>query len=65
MMTMLAVERLGRPVKNYKLILSSLSFAYGVSPVVAYLVAGSMLKDYPDLFTALILVGTIPCSTYL
>ena len=36
MMTMIAVERLGRPVKNYKLILSSLFFAYGVGPVVAY-----------------------------
>ncbi len=65
MMVRLAVEKLAKSVKNYRLIVASLIYAYVIGPFVAYLIGKSLLSDYPELYAALILVGTIPCSNML
>ncbi len=65
MMIRLAVEKLRSSAKNYKLIGAALLYAYGIGPLVAYAVAGFMLKPFPELYSALILVGTIPCSNMI
>ena len=65
MMVRLAVERLRTSAKNYRLIAASLLYAYGIGPIVAYLVARAILLPYPELYAALILVGTIPCSNMI
>ncbi len=65
MMIRLAVEKLRSSAKNYKLIGASLLYAYGIGPLIAFAVAKSMLRPFPELYAALILVGTIPCSNML
>jgi len=65
MMVRLAVEKLTKSAKNYRLIVASLFFAYAVGPLVAHFIGKSLLLDYPELYAALILVGTIPCSNML
>jgi len=65
MMIRLAVEKLRSSAKNYKLIGAALLYAYGIGPLVAYAVAKFMLEPFPELYAALILVGTIPCSNML
>ncbi len=65
MMIRLAIERLKSSAKNYRLIGASLLYAYGIGPLVAYLVASNLLTSFPELYAALILVGTIPCSNML
>ncbi len=65
MMIRLAVEKLRSSTKNYKLLGASLLYAYGIGPLIAYAVAKLMLEPFPELYAALILVGTIPCSNML
>ncbi len=59
------MERLKDSAKNFRLIGASLIYAYGIGPLVAYLVAKHLLLPFPELYAALILVGTIPCSNMI
>ena len=65
MLTGMAIERVKRAVFNYKLILSTLIFAYFVASATAFFISRTLLAPYPDLALAIILVGAIPCSNML
>lgn len=65
MMTGMMVERVKRAGRNYKLILSTLFFAYFVASATAFLLSRTLLAPYPDLALAMVLVGAIPCSNML
>ncbi len=65
MLTGMAIERVKRAALNYKLILSTLFFAYFVASATAFFISRTILAPYPDLALAIVLVGAIPCSNML
>ena len=64
-LTGLVVERVGRTGRNYRLIGATLFYAYFVASGTAFLVSRGLLRDYPDVAFALVMVGAIPCSNML
>lgn len=65
MLTGMPVENVGKAAKDYKLIISTLLFAFGVASASAYFVANTVLSDQPELALAIIMIGAIPCSNML
>ncbi len=65
MLTGLAVEKVKKAGRNYKLIITTLIFAYVIASFSAYIISRTILSDYPDIAFAMIMVGAIPCSNML
>jgi ACR3 family arsenite transporter len=59
------VEKVKRAGRNYKLIVTTLIFAYFVATLTAFFLTRTILVGYNDLALALVLVGAIPCSNML
>jgi arsenite transporter len=65
MLTGMPIEKVSKAAKDYKLILSTLFFAFAVASLNAYVVANTVLASQPELALAIIMVGAIPCSNML
>lgn len=65
MLTGIAVERVKRAGRNFKLILTTLTFAFFVASLTAFVISRTILKPYPDIAFAMVMVGAIPCSNML
>ena len=65
MLTGLAIEKVKKAGRNYKLIITTLVFAFVIASLTAYIVSRTILSDYPDIAFAMIMVGAIPCSNML
>ncbi len=65
MLTGLAVEKVKKAGRNYRLIISTLFFAYIIASISAYVISRTVLIQYPDIAFAMIMVGAIPCSNML
>ena len=65
MLTGLMVEKVKRASKNYKLILSSLTFAFLIASTTAFFISRTILVSQPELAFAILMVGAIPCSNML
>ncbi len=65
MLTGMEVEKVKKAGRNYKLIASTLIFAYIVASLTAFFLSRTILKGYDELALALVLVGAIPCSNML
>lgn len=65
MLTGLAIEKVKKAGRNYKLIISTLFFAYIIASISAYVISRTVLIQYPDIAFAMIMVGAIPCSNML
>ncbi len=65
MLTGMEVERIKSAGRNFRLIISTLAFAYLAASAVAYTISRAMLGGYPDIAFALVMVGAIPCSNML
>jgi len=65
MLTGMAVERVKKARGNYRLILTTLFFAFFVASGTAFVLSRTLFAHYPDLALGIILVGAIPCSNML
>ena len=65
MLTGMVIEKVKSASKDYKLIISTLVFAYFIASGTAYLISRTILVGYPNLALAIVLVGAIPCSNML
>ena len=65
MLTGMEVEKVKRAGRNYKLIITTLIFAYFIASLTAFFLTRTLLSGYDDLALALVLVGAIPCSNML
>lgn len=65
MLTGMAVEKVKKAGRNYKLIGLTLFFAFVIASVTAYVLSRSVFASQPELALAIILVGAIPCSNML
>ena len=65
MLTGMAIEKVKKAGRNFRLIGTTLLFAYGVASVTAYFISRTILIDYPDIAFAMVMVGAIPCSNML
>jgi ACR3 family arsenite efflux pump ArsB len=65
MLTGMAVEKVKKAGRNYKLIVLTLFFAFIIASVTAYVLSRSLFASQPELALAIILVGAIPCSNML
>ncbi len=65
MLTGMEVEKVKKAGRNYKLILTTLIFAYFIASLTAFFLSRTILRGYDDLALALVLVGAIPCSNML
>ncbi len=65
MLTGMEIEKVKVAGRNYRLIASTLIFAYIIASLTAFLVSRTILSGYDDLALAIVLVGAIPCSNML
>ncbi len=65
MLTGMAVEKVKKAGRNYKLILLTLLFAFIIASVTAFFLSRTLFASQPELALAIILVGAIPCSNML
>ncbi len=65
MLTGMAVEKVKKAGRNYKLILLTLTFAFVIASVTAWFLSKTVFINQPELALAIILVGAIPCSNML
>ncbi|AGB04750.1 arsenite efflux pump ACR3-like permease [Aciduliprofundum sp. MAR08-339] len=65
MLTGMEIEKVKKAGRNYKLIITTLIFAYFIASLTAFFLSRTALVNYPDLALALVLVGAIPCSNML
>ncbi len=65
MLTGMVVEKVRKAGRNYKLIITTLIFAYFVASLTAFIISRTILENYPDIAFALVMVGAIPCSNML
>ena len=65
MLTGMEVEKVKRAGRNYKLIVSTLIFAYFIASLTAFFLSRTILAGYDELALALVMVGAIPCSNML
>ncbi len=65
MLTGMVVEKVKRAGRNYKLIFSTLFFAFFVASGTAFVLSRTILANDPELALGIILVGAIPCSNML
>ena len=65
MLTGMEIEKVKRAGRNFKLIFTTLIFAFVVASITAYIVSRTILRAYPDIAFAMVMVGAIPCSNML
>ncbi len=65
MLTGMIIERVKKAGRNFKLIIVTLTFAYFIASATAFVVSRVILKNYPDIAFAMVMVGAIPCSNML
>ncbi len=65
MLTGMEIEKVRKAGRNYKLIATTLIFAYFIASLTAFFLTRTILVDYSDLALALVIVGAIPCSNML
>ncbi len=65
MLTGMEIEKVKKAGRNYRLIITTLIFAYFIASLTAFILSRTVLVDYPELALALVLVGAIPCSNML
>ena len=65
MLTGMAVEKVKKAGRNYKLIFLTLFFAFFVASATAYVISRTIFANEPELALGIILVGAIPCSNML
>jgi len=65
MLTGMAVEKVKKAGRNYKLIFLTLTFAFIIASVTAWFLSRTLFAMQPELALAIILVGAIPCSNML
>lgn len=65
MLTGMVVEKVKEAGRNYKLIATTLFFAFFVASGTAYVVSRTVFAGLPELALGIILVGAIPCSNML
>ena len=65
MLTGMVIEKVKKAGRNFKLIFTTLTFAYVVASITAFVISRLILKSYPDIAFALVMVGAIPCSNML
>ncbi len=65
MLTGMAVEKVKKAGRHYKLIGLTLTFAFIISSLTAFLLSRTVFVTQPELALAIIMVGAIPCSNML
>ena len=65
MLTGMAVEKMKKAGRNYKLIILTLTFAFIIASITAWFLSRTLFATQPELALAMILVGAIPCSNML
>jgi ACR3 family arsenite efflux pump ArsB len=65
MLTGMAVEKVKKAGRNYKLIFLTLFFAFVVASFTAFVLSRTIFAHSPELALGIILVGAIPCSNML
>ena len=65
MLTGMVVEKVKKAGRNFKLIIVTLTFAYFIASITAFVISRSILQGYPDIAFAMVMVGAIPCSNML
>ena len=65
MFTGMVIEKIKKASKNFKLITVTLFFAYIIASLTAYFISRTILKGYPEIAFAMVMVGAIPCSNML
>ena len=65
MLTGMVIEKVKKASRNFKLIISTLTFAYFIASITAFIISRTILKSYPDIAFAMVMVGAIPCSNML
>ena len=65
MLTGMAVEKVKKAGRNYKLISLTLFFAFFVASATAFVISRTIFANEPELALGIILVGAIPCSNML
>ncbi len=65
MLTGIAIEKVKRAGRNFKLIFTTLGFAFFVASATAFFISRTILKPYPEVAFAMVMVGAIPCSNML
>lgn len=65
MLTGMVIEKVKRASRNFRLIIVTLTFAYFIASITAFVISRTVLKDYPDIAFAMVMVGAIPCSNML
>jgi len=65
MLTGMAVEKVKKAGRNYKLISLTLFFAFFIASAIAFVISRTIFANDPELALGIILVGAIPCSNML
>ena len=65
MLTGMAIEKVKKAGRNYKLITLTLFFAFIVASITAFALSRTLFVNNPELALGIILVGAIPCSNML
>ncbi len=65
MLTGLEIEKVRYASRNFKLIITTLIFAFFVASGTAFLISRTVLAGYPEIALAMVMVGAIPCSNML
>ncbi len=65
MLTGMVIEKVKKAGRNFKLIFTTLFFAYIVASLTAFVISRTILKSFPDIAFAMVMVGAIPCSNML
>ncbi len=65
MLTGMVIEKVKKASRNFKLIITTLTFAYIIASITAFFVSRTILKGFPEIAFAMVMVGAIPCSNML
>ncbi len=65
MLTGMEVEKVKKAGRNFKLIFTTLFFAFFVASFTAFVVSRTILARYSEIAFAMVMVGAIPCSNML
>jgi len=65
MLTGMVIEKIKKAGRNFKLIIATLTFAYLIASITAFILSRTILKGYPDIAFAMVMVGAIPCLNML
>ncbi len=65
MLTGMEIEKVKKAGRNFKLIITTLFFAFIIASLTAFIISRTILVGYPDIAFAMIMIGAIPCSNML